>query len=190
MEQHHRDLVDILQALLTPLIACIAVGIAFAQWFTARNRFKLDLFDRRWAVYEAVMQLLAAMTSHGATSREDDQKFLVGIRGAKWLFNSEIETYLLKEVWARACELNAVNSMLEPTAPQYGREGHAKRKMQLMQWVGSQYSVVDSTFSEFLQMDPVFSDWARSTLRRFSDWTRSELRQFAQWVSKLRRRGR
>ncbi len=40
---HTRDFIDILQALLTPLVALIVVGIAFAQWWTARNRLKLDL---------------------------------------------------------------------------------------------------------------------------------------------------
>ena len=49
--EHMRDWIDILQALLTPTIALIAVGIGLAQWWTARNRLKLDLFDTRWSVY-------------------------------------------------------------------------------------------------------------------------------------------
>jgi hypothetical protein len=70
-----------LQALLTPVVA-IAVGvIAFAQWWTARNRLKLDLFDRRWAVYVAVRELLSEIVRDGNVSQERQDSFSKGSVG-------------------------------------------------------------------------------------------------------------
>jgi hypothetical protein len=40
-----RELVDILAALLTPVIAILAVYIAWQQWDTNRNKLKLDLLN-------------------------------------------------------------------------------------------------------------------------------------------------
>ena len=47
-------LVPVLSALLTPTIAIITTYIAYEQWRTNRNKLKLDLFDRRFAVYDAM----------------------------------------------------------------------------------------------------------------------------------------
>ena len=43
-----------LTALLTPTIAGFGIYIAIQQWLTARRKLKFDLFDRRFAVYDAV----------------------------------------------------------------------------------------------------------------------------------------
>lgn len=34
-----------------PIVAAVAAAIAFYQWKTARNKLKLDLFEKRIAVY-------------------------------------------------------------------------------------------------------------------------------------------
>ncbi len=81
--EHSRDWIDVFQALLTPTIALIAVGIGIAQWWTARNKLKLDLFDRRWAVYMATRDLLTEIFTHGRSNMDAEQKYLQGIRGRR-----------------------------------------------------------------------------------------------------------
>ena len=39
---------------LTPAIALLAAAIAGAQWYTARSKLSLDLFNQRMEVYEGV----------------------------------------------------------------------------------------------------------------------------------------
>jgi hypothetical protein len=41
--------------LLTPLIAVIAVYIAWQQWRTARQKLRMDLFDKRYASFERIL---------------------------------------------------------------------------------------------------------------------------------------
>ncbi|MER8838471.1 hypothetical protein NKH86_06875 [Mesorhizobium sp. M0913] len=61
---------QILQALLTPVIA-LAVGfIAYRQWRTAHSRLVLDLFEKRLAVYEQTRKAVSFVNTHGRTSRE------------------------------------------------------------------------------------------------------------------------
>ncbi len=81
--------ITVLQGLLTPTIALIAVGIAYMQWRTAHQKVILDLFDRRLKVYDeinaAVIQAVAEqgnLATFEATRRIwrawGDARFLFG----------------------------------------------------------------------------------------------------------------
>jgi len=95
---HQRDWIDWLQALLTPWIAIAVTGIAFAQWRTATNRFRLDLFDRRWAVYRAARDALGEAIRNPDMSDEAGYKYLTDISGARWLFDRHVHKYLNEEL--------------------------------------------------------------------------------------------
>jgi hypothetical protein len=162
---HERDWIDVLQALLTPVIAITAVLIGVAQWWIARNKLKLDLFDRRWSVYVAVREMLAEMFTHGKTSVEAEQKFLHGIRGARWLFDEPVDRYLRTELWAKVTLLHAANTMLEPTAPPAGRADAAEKKREIMLWVTEQDVAVDAMLDRFLKMDEAIWAWTANNWR-------------------------
>jgi hypothetical protein len=168
---HARDWIDVLQALLIPMVAVAAGGIAFAQWWTAKNKLKLDLFDRRWAVYVAVRELLSEIVRHANVSPEAQDKFLAGVRGARWLFDERVHHYIFEELYRRVTDLQAANAMLEPGAPtQQDQQSHVKMKWEICRW--SAENNVDVLFGEFLQMDQRFSDWARAKWRRLAAWSR------------------
>jgi hypothetical protein len=40
-------------AIVAVVAACIAGCIALRQWWTARDRLRFDMFERRFAVYES-----------------------------------------------------------------------------------------------------------------------------------------
>ena len=167
MTEHARDWIDVLQALLTPMIALIAVGIGHAQWWTARNKLKLDLFDRRWAVYVATRELLTEIFTHGRASSDAEIKFREGTRGASWLLDNTVDHYLTKVLWGKVTLLNAANSMLEPTAPPQGRERAAIQKSEIMRWVTEQDVAVDALFDKFLRMDEPLFGWIRQRSQTF-----------------------
>ncbi|MAF04697.1 hypothetical protein [Herbaspirillum sp.] len=50
-----------LTALLTPLTAIFVAYIAWQQWRLSRHKLKLDLFEKRWAIYAAANDLLASL---------------------------------------------------------------------------------------------------------------------------------
>jgi hypothetical protein len=163
--EHTRDWIDILQALLTPTIALIAVGIGLAQWWTARNRLKLDLFDTRWSVYGATRDLLTEMFVGGKVSPETEAIFLRESRGAKWLFDERVDSYLRSELWAKATLLKTANSMLEPTAPPIGREEATRQKNEIMVWLAKQDDVADVLFGPYLKMEESPIEWLHGCFR-------------------------
>lgn len=59
----------VLQGLLTPIIALIAVGVAFMQWRTAHQKVVLDLFDRRLNIYADLEEVaLEFQVNRGTTA--------------------------------------------------------------------------------------------------------------------------
>ena len=62
---------QILTACLTPVIALGVAGITLNQYRVAKAKLKLDLFDRRYAVFRKVWETLSAITTKGASALED-----------------------------------------------------------------------------------------------------------------------
>ena len=52
------EAIKIFSGLLTPVIAIVAVYIAWQQWQTNRQKLILDRYDRRLRIYEEVRKIL------------------------------------------------------------------------------------------------------------------------------------
>jgi hypothetical protein len=84
----------ILQGLLTPVIACIAVYIAYRQHITNRDRLRLDLYNKRYKIYDSLKTLLGHIAQQQNVTHEQVRVFLVETKEAVFLFGDDIETYL------------------------------------------------------------------------------------------------
>ena len=143
---------DYLSALLTPVVAIFAVTIAYRQWRTAQNKLKLDLFERRHAIYDGVRVYLTSVMVTGRTTSESELKYLEATRGAKWLLNDDIDSYLHKDLWKKICALGCLQAELKDYA--FGQE-HTRRihkQVTTMQWFVDQNRVIDEKFAEFLKL--------------------------------------
>jgi hypothetical protein len=55
---------QLLSPIVTLLVSCALAFIAWQQWQVARNKLRLDLFDRRYRVYDATRKFLTWIVSH------------------------------------------------------------------------------------------------------------------------------
>jgi hypothetical protein len=103
--------IQIIQA-LGPTIVAIVVGlvaayVAYRQWRTAQDRLRFDLFQRRFAIFEAVMTLLAETLSNSHEhNSERVSTFMRGSKGIEFLFDAEINSYL-EEIRKKVNELSS-----------------------------------------------------------------------------------
>ena len=139
-----------LAALLTPTIAVLGSFIAYRQWRTAQNKLKLDLFDRRFAVYDAARNLIASIMTSGKAKDEELYKFLSGTRSAKWLLDEDIDNYFEKELWKNAVELQALESELQGVPVGDERTNNVRRQSEIKKWILEQYKVLDAKFEKYL----------------------------------------
>jgi len=56
----------VLQALSTPAIALLALVIGYFQWRTSQQRAVFELFEKRMAVYDAVVLVMREVVREGA----------------------------------------------------------------------------------------------------------------------------
>jgi hypothetical protein len=139
-------------ALMVPLVAVLGVAIAYRQWRTAQNKLKLDLFEKRFAVYDAARRLLATVMTSGRVSDEEMFKFFAGTREAKWLLDAGVAHYLDKELRRQMLQLQTLNAELEglPVGPD--RSANVKAQTEIKTWMLEQYEVLDGKFSPFLTL--------------------------------------
>ena len=141
-----------LTALLTPTVAVIGSLVAYRQWVLARNKLKLDLFERRFAVYEAARNLLASIMTSGKAKDAEIFKFMVATREAKWVLNPAVAEYLDKQLYHMALELQALSAELDGVPIGEERTSNVRRQGEIKKWFLEQYDVLDSHFSSFLQL--------------------------------------
>lgn len=108
-------------AWLTALVAVIAVWIAYQQYRTARHRLRLDLFERRMAVFEALMALVQTAIKKGDVELEAIFKFGYDTRQAEFLFDQPIVDYI-DDVRKRAIRFRSLNDKLHEQGLPVGEE--------------------------------------------------------------------
>ncbi len=78
---------------MTTLIAFIVTFIAYQQFRLAQERFKLDLFEKRLAVFKATEEFIFRFPIQGA-STAIFQQFNRGTKTASFLFDQDIVDFL------------------------------------------------------------------------------------------------
>ena len=99
-----------LQGLLTPAIAVTAVYIAYQQFRANKQKLKLDLFDRRYRIFEEVRTVLGLMYTSGMKD-VDLLKFVTETADAEFLFGPEIKEYC-EEIYQRVQRLSSARQQL------------------------------------------------------------------------------
>jgi hypothetical protein len=101
-------LISILKALLTPVIACITVYIAYRQWKDNHLRLKMENYERCLRVYQEVVKMLQRINRDFAPEWNELLVFSAATAEAPFLFHEEIPTYI-DEMFKRGNELRVAN---------------------------------------------------------------------------------
>ena len=107
--------VQILQA-LGPMAVALVVGLAaaalaYGQWKTARDKLRLDLFERRMEVYLLIDEFRVRALKNGAVNHDDIGILHRAEERAKFLFGSDVSEFIeeLKRHWLDL--INATHGM-------------------------------------------------------------------------------
>jgi hypothetical protein len=76
------------------LVGLAVVYIAWRQHRTARDKLRLDLFDKRFSIWLSLKRLLAAINSGSMVSFDSIARFTAETSEAKWIFGPEVVEYL------------------------------------------------------------------------------------------------
>ncbi len=148
---------EILKALLTPIIALLALWIAYQQFQVQKYRTKFDLFERRMRIYESVRETLVIVFRDASVEKANFTEFGTAIRHAKFLFDGHLLEYL-KLIDQKIVSLVIINRKL------YGefrlpvgeaRDKVAEEEYELNIWITKQLPVFEDYFFDFMKINKI-----------------------------------
>ncbi len=149
------DLVKWLNALLTPVIACVAAYIAWQQWKTNQLKLVLDRYDRRLKVYDEVRQLFSAIVKNETASLDELVKFKVNVYEAEFLFGVEIHNYV-DEIYKHTVMLNyysqACRDETQVKPHGYNHQDVCNGKKAELDWLIPQFKLMHDRFKKYLDV--------------------------------------
>lgn len=165
------NLFSMLRGLLTPVIAGIAVYIAYQQYKTNRDKVRLDLYNKRFKVFDSLKTLLGHIGQQGNVKLEQVYEFMTATKEAVFLFEEDISTYL-DTISQKAFDLRSENMKLEKLPVGEERSAKVDETSELCSWLVKQSEVAVDKFNKYLKFEQKLGvkavNWKRGLKR--STW--------------------
>jgi hypothetical protein len=132
------------------LVLGVSVAIvAWLQWWVGHNKLRLDLFDRRYQVYDATRKFLATIIREGKFSQSELFEFDAGTSNAEFLFQADVVAHLA-EIRKRALHLRTAQTLLAPLPVGDERSRCAQAEHDDLLWLTDQIIAITKTFTPYL----------------------------------------
>lgn len=144
-----------LSGALTLLVAVIVAYIAYQQYKTNRDKLRLNLYDRRFELYNAFSDLCVSVGSSGRPGSRELTDFLQIRNKVYFLFDQDIYSYM-ELVRQKAIRLQYLETSLHgeqrlPKGPE--RTEAAEETGKLRTWFTDQFDVSREKFSRYLRFN-------------------------------------
>lgn len=106
--------VDVLSALLTPAIACIALYLAYQQHQINAQRLRHETYERRIKVYKAVQKHLSIIMRDGKTTYPLCSEFYSDASEATFLFDSSVQEKI-DEIYKKSIHMVYLHEQMYPS---------------------------------------------------------------------------
>jgi hypothetical protein len=144
-----KDVMDIFATMLTPIIALLAVGIAYMQWVTNERRRKSEYFDLRIAAYDAIETYLGHVLTNGV-QKDAEMSFFHGTRHVSFLFGDEIAS-LIAEIFNRSSNLHTLEVM-QGSQTGVALEDNLTKQDEIRGWFQKQHRGLQTKFKKYLAL--------------------------------------
>jgi hypothetical protein len=149
-----RPYIDFASALLTPLIAILVALIAYRQYRIQEYRVRLDLYDKRLKIYEAVMTFFRHLYQNGSASTEELLSLTGDTAEARFLFKGHMRNQI-DLIYRTALDLQEINRELSnhslPVGPE--RSELAKKMTAHFKLLRAQRDQTVKLFEKYLRLD-------------------------------------
>jgi hypothetical protein len=141
--------------LLAFLLAGFGGYIAYQQFRLGREKFKLDLFDKRFSVFAATRKLLSIILTEANVTLEQLFEYRAAVAEATFLFDSDVTDYL-DEIDKQAFRFRSTNEQIRVAPPVKNRDKFVNENHDLLVWLTDQLPMLKVKFSPYLK----FHDWS------------------------------
>ena len=148
--------VDLLAALLTPVIATVTTYIAIQQYRANQMKLRHDLYDRRLQLYNAVAEFWSHVMREGTADRAQPMTLLQKTRESYFLFGKEISDYIT-DLYKKGVDLEYYEKQLDHANLPVGGERTriANQQAELLKWFGYEFDNIQALFAKKLSLDQI-----------------------------------
>ena len=141
-------------AAIAAIASSIAAGLAVYNAWELRKqgeeKLKIDLFERRYRIYEAIYRYIAHMDREGNVSDDAIRELDRGCTAIEFLFDKDVRDYV-RTVRNKGIDLMTARKIMEPLP--VGDE-HSKQSAlicELVKWSSQQFESAEHVFSRYLK---------------------------------------
>jgi hypothetical protein len=132
------------------IIAVIVAYIALMQYKTNRDRLRLELYEKRFSVYEGLKDLLNKITISFVVTDEDLREFMIKTNEAEFLFEEDIVQYL-KEIHDKGIKLYSYNCQTHKSKPPPPFPKTPEEIVEISNWLQEQLKESKHKFSKYMK---------------------------------------
>jgi flagellar biosynthesis GTPase FlhF len=137
--------------ILTLILACFGAYIAFQQYRINHQKLKLDLFERRYAVFDAVKQLIHQVISEASVDNRHINEFKINTADAKFLFKDDVINYL-QEILNKSIELKMYQTKLRAMPDENERSEIIDKEHNVILWFTEELNCFQNSFMPYMGM--------------------------------------
>lgn len=116
---------------------------------------KLDLFEKRFAVYSAAMTLQSVMADNEQHDETKVMGYIAKLRGAEFLFDEEVNDFLMNEIIDKTVQMMSLQHKIDATK----NAGNLKlmkelvdKRQELANWFKSTHVFIKTRMQHFLHL--------------------------------------
>lgn len=128
--------------------------IADRQAKLDEDKLRLELFEKRFAVYRALVDKIRVPNANSETGREIHDRFWERLLEARYLFGQDVNRYL-GEVWTKSISLSVIED--KPPSDERKRDLWMKEVGELQSWFYPQFENPDviSMFQQYINFSTI-----------------------------------
>lgn len=144
-----------LQGLLTPLIAIVALYVAWQQWRSNELKLRMERYERRLRIYQEIIKILSLVFRDANVSQEDLLQFRTMTAEADFLFGVDIPQYI-DEIYTHGLKLSTASikyrDHTKDHTPGYDHQMVVADVDKNLEWLNEQFPVAKQKFSKYLDI--------------------------------------
>jgi hypothetical protein len=145
----NKDSITLTLSIVAAFISIATATVAIMQWRLAKDKLRLDLFEKRYRVYEVAMTYLSAVVSLADVRNDDLHNYNRGTTDAVFLFGPEISDYI-KKLRHRTLQMQLYQKTFAPLPVGTERSALVQQHTDELIWLSDQLLELPLIFERYL----------------------------------------
>jgi hypothetical protein len=152
--------INIFSSLLTPIIAILAVWIAYQQMKSNRDKIRLELFESRMKIFSILRESLGKIITDGSPQNIEFKEFYFAVEQSRFLLNKDLQFYI-DEIEKKVRKMRSQDILLYGINGNGGLPvGEQRNKIcdentELLKWLVDQIEPLQTKFSDFMKLNKI-----------------------------------